>query len=179
MPKLKSPNQEAFAQHYALHGSQADAYRQGYNTERMKPESIYASAGRLVKDAKVALRISELQALAAKRADEQFSIDADWMLKRLQDIDELDVIDILDDAGNVLPIRQWPKVWRTSISGLDLNEIINNDITTIVRKLKLPDKHKNLEMIGKHVSVQAFNERLEISAGKSLAELVDEVRGES
>ncbi|WP_288365624.1 terminase small subunit [uncultured Marinobacter sp.] len=164
MPKLTNPKREAFAQHYALHGNASDAYRHAYQTSRMKEDSIYQSASRLLKDVKVLSRVEELQAIAAKQADEQFKMDASWLLGRLQQIDELDIADVLDDSGNIRPISQWPKAWRTSISGVDLNELIGKGedaVLTIVRKLKMPDKQKNLEMIGRHVEIQAFKDKVE------------------
>ena len=47
----------------------------------------------------------------------------------------------------------------------DLSSTIMNmdekSIETILKKIKWPDKVKNLELIGKHVDVNAFRERLE------------------
>jgi len=179
MPKLSNTNREAFAQHYALHGNASKAYRHAYKASRMKEESVYQSASRLLRDVKVSSRVEDLQQAASERAEKQFKVDADWMLKRLKDIDEMDVADIMDDAGNILPIRQWPKVWRTSISALDLHEIQGaDDALTVIRKLKLPDKAKNLEMLGRHVEVQAFKDRTEteLTTSKSIQELLEEAR---
>jgi len=175
MPKLKSPKQEAFAQHYVLHAKPADAYRHAYKTDGMQPNTIYVNASKLLRDTKVALRVEELQQAASERAEKQFKIDADWMLKRLKSIDEMDVADIMDDAGNIKPIRDWPKVWRTSISGLDLHEIQGaDDALTVIRKLKLPDKAKNLEMLGRHVNVKAFENTVNVKVDH--AEVLDAAR---
>lgn len=179
MPKLKSPKQEAFAQHYVLHAKPADAYRHAYKTDGMQPNTIYVNASKLLRDTKVALRVEELQQAASERAEKQFKIDADWMLKRLKSIDEMDVADIMDDAGNIKPIRDWPKVWRTSISALDLHEIQGaDDALTVIRKLKLPDKAKNLEMLGRHVEVQAFKDRTEteVTTSASIEELLRQAK---
>jgi phage terminase small subunit len=95
---------------------------------------------------------------------ERTSLDADYVLHRLAEIDQLDVADILDDTGNMLPVRQWPKSWRTSISGLDVNEMMTDDVMTVVKKIKWPDKLKNIELLGKHVSVRAFDTEKESGA---------------
>ena len=179
MPKLKSPKQEAFAQHYALTGNASEAYRKAYKTDGWKDSSVYQNASKLLRDAKVSPRVEELQQAASERAEKQFKIDADWMLKRLKSIDEMDVADIMDDAGNIKPIRDWPKVWRTSISALDLHEIQGaDDALTVIRKLKLPDKAKNLEMLGRHVEVQAFKDRTEteVTTSASIEELLRQAR---
>jgi len=164
MPRIKSQKREDFAQHYALHGKPADAYRHAFDTSRMKPNTIYVKASELLRDGKVQVRIEELQAIAAEQADEQFKMDSAWLLNRLQEVDQLDIADILDDSGHVKPISQWPKAWRTSISGLDLHELMGQGedaVLTTVKKLKMPDKQKNLEMIGRHVEVQAFKDKVE------------------
>lgn len=55
-------NQEAFCQAYIENkGNASEAYRTAYATGKMKPESIHVNASKLLADAKVALRISELQ----------------------------------------------------------------------------------------------------------------------
>ena len=175
MPKLKNPRHEKFAQHYALHDNGTKAYRHAFKTEKMKDETVWACSSRLLKDAKVQLRIKELQKIASERAEKKFEVDADWMLQRLQDIDNMDVADIMDNVGNILPIREWPKVWRTSISALDLHEIQNaDDALTVIRKLKLPDKAKNLEMLGRHIKVQAFKDRVD-NRVETVESLLDEL----
>jgi len=179
MPKLKSPKQEAFAQHYVLTGNASEAYRKAYSTKTKNDATVYQNASKLLRDAKVAPRVKELQQAASEQAEKKFRVDADWMLNRLKEIDEMDVADIMDDAGNIKPIRDWPKVWRTSISALDLHEIQGaDDALTVIRKLKLPDKAKNLEMLGRHVEVQAFKDRTEteVTTSASIEELLRQAR---
>jgi len=86
----------------------------------------------------------------------------------------MDVADILDDAGNILPVRDWPKCWRQTISGLDVNEILSGDVATVIKKIKWPDKVKNLELIGKHVDVQAFKDQVGLSGSLKMGDLTDE-----
>lgn len=97
-------------------------------------------------------------------AAREAQIDANWVLKRLQSIDEMDVLDILDDELNIKPLSQWPKTWRTSISGIDLTEITGNDkeekTISLLKKIKWPDKVKNLELLGKHFKL--FTDKFEI-----------------
>lgn len=54
-----TPKQERFALLVAEGVTQADAYRQAYDT-KAKPESIHVNASKLMADAKVALRVAEL-----------------------------------------------------------------------------------------------------------------------
>ena len=63
-----TPKQEAFAQNVASGMTQADAYRNSYNAENMKPESVHESASRVMADIKVSSRVKELQAKGAELA---------------------------------------------------------------------------------------------------------------
>jgi len=108
-------------------------------------------------------RIAELKL----RRNEQVNIDAAYVLRRLVEIDQMDVLDILKDDGGLKAISEWPKVWRTTLSGFDINTSITNfdetTIESILKKVKWPDKVKNLELLGKHISVMAFKENIEQS----------------
>ena len=134
--------------------SLSDAYRKAYSCGRMKAETINVKASKLSKKDYIRARIDKLRQERCERTQ----IDADYVLKRLAAIDEMDVLDILDNTGNFLPIREWPKVWRTTISGVALLELVTGDTESVLRKIKWPDKVKNLELLGKHVTVNAFKE---------------------
>lgn len=112
-----------------------------------------------------------------KDREQRTKIDADYVLQRLHAIDQLDIIDILDDAGNVRPVREWPKAWRQSITAADLQEMQTADVMTVVRKIKWPDKLKTLELIGKHVSVKAFEEEKDSGADDMAAALAKLAEG--
>lgn len=164
MPKLpyKRDMQELFCREYVkdekFNATQA-AIRAGYS-----PKSAQMQGSRLLSKAMVQRRIAELMQARNKRMD----VDADYVLARLIEIDELDVSDILeDDMLDFKPINKWPKAWRTSISGIDLMTIANKgdeSFESIVKKIKWPDKTKVLELIGKHVDVSAFAENHTIRA---------------
>lgn len=98
------------------------------------------------------------EAIAKLKADrcDSVSVDAKYVLDRLLEIDQLDVIDILDNTGNVKAIRDWPKSWRTSISGLDVQDMLSDDTDSIIKKIKWPDKLRNIELLGRHVTIKAW-----------------------
>lgn len=155
MAKL-TDKQELFAREYLkdLNATQA-AIRAGYS------EDSAASQGceNLTKP-NIAKRIAELKA----DRNEEVGIDAAYVLKRLVEIDQMDVLDILLANGELKPIKDWPKTWRTTLSGMDVTEMAG-DAAGLLKKIKWPDKVKNLELLGKHVDVQAFKEKTEISGG--------------
>lgn len=70
----------------------------------------------------------------------------------------MDVADILNDSGDLLPIKSWPKVWRKTISGIEITTVGSGDNIAILKKVKWPDKLRNLELLGRHVDVQAYGE---------------------
>ncbi|SXG03129.1 Terminase small subunit [Klebsiella variicola] len=175
-PKRKSTQykpltvmQEAYAQEYVKcpeNQTQA-AINAGFS-----PKSAHVKASTMMRDERIQKRIAELMEERNKR----LRVSADYVLLRLVEIDQMDVIDILDDEGGLKPISQWPKVWRTSISAVDINRIRmamkddEEDIESTLQKIKWPDKVKNLELIGKHVDVNAFKERLEVSGTVTIAD---------
>jgi phage terminase small subunit len=54
-------------------------------------------------------------------------------------------------------------VWRQYISGFDIMEVAagGDRAMAVIKKIKWPDKTKNLEMMGKLAAVGAFKERVE------------------
>lgn len=114
-----------------------------------------------LKKPQIANAIQEAQ---AKRS-ERVQVDADYVLARLVEIDRMDVLDIMTDAMSLKPLSEWPKVWRQYLTGFDLAELFGGSgddraATGVLKKIKWPDKVKNLELLGKHVSVQAFREQV-------------------
>lgn len=58
--------QEAFCQRYIETGNASEAYRQAYDAERMKPESINRKAKELTDNGKIAARLDEMRQGLAK-----------------------------------------------------------------------------------------------------------------
>ena len=150
MAKL-TDKQELFAREYLkdLNATQA-AIRAGYSAKTAK-EVGYEN---LTKP-----HVLELVAELKAQRVEQTGIDAAYVLRRLTEIDQMDVLDILLANGELKPIKDWPKVWRTTLSGMDVVEMAAADSSALLKKIKWPDKVKNLELLGKHVTVQAFREQ--------------------
>ena len=93
-------------------------------------------------------------------------IDADYVLQRLADIDQMDIADIYDDEGKILPVAKWPKIWRQNVKEVDM----------ATGKIKLQDKLRTLELIGKHVGVRAFAEVLEVTDTTGIAARIEKAR---
>ena len=148
-----TPKQQRFVEEYLidLNATQA-AIRSGYSekTARQIGEQNLSKLD-------IQKAIQEAQA----RREERTKIDADYVLQRLVAIDQMDVLDIMDDQMRILPLRDWPKIWRQYISNIENLEL--SDADGVFKKIKWPDKVKNLELLGKHVSVGAFKDKIEHS----------------
>ena len=156
--------QEMFCREYIvdLNATQA-AIRAGYSEKTANNQ-----VGRLLVNVGIQARIEELKAAR----NEEVKIDANYVLKRLVEIDSMDVLDILMPDGSVKAVAEWPKVWRTTLSGIDVLEMQSGDTAAILKKIKWPDKVKNLELIGKHINVGAFEIKQRISVSEDFDELM-------
>ncbi len=171
--------QEAYCQSYI---KSPENQSQAAIDAGFSPNTAAVKASVMMRDERIQKRIAELMDERNKRN----RVSADYVLMRLVEIDQMDVLDILNDDGGMKPIAEWPKVWRTSLSAMDIATIKTTqaslqkengeadlsveDVEHILKKVKWPDKVKNLELIGKHVDVNAFKERLEVSGTVTIAD---------
>jgi len=156
--KILTPKQQRFVDEYLidLNATQA-AIRAGYSAK-----SAEVQAAKMLRIPKVQSAVQ----IGQQAKSEQTKIDAAYVLNRLKDISEMDALDILEEDGTIKPIRQWPKIWRQMISWLDVAN--NPDTGVVLKKIKWPDKIRNLELIGRHVGVGAFRDKIELSGEVSL-----------
>lgn len=170
---------QLFCQHYVVEPiGKAAAIKAGYSEKSAKQ-----TASTLLKDPRIQGRIAELQAEQQKR----LRIDADRLLLRLTEHIDADVADLFDDQGRLLPANEWPHVWRTGlVVGIESFEEYQGrgeDRVAIgmVRKIRLSDRIKHIELAGKHVAVRAFRERVEhdVPPDSPLAELLKQISGTS
>lgn len=136
------------------------AIRAGYSKRTADQQG-----SRLLKNPKVAAAIVEAKAKRAKRTE----INSDWVLNRLTDEAEADLADIFDDNMNLKPVHEWPDIWRKGlVAGVDVVEEFETvdgekKRVSTVHKIKLSDRIKRIELIGKHVMVQAFKDQIDAS----------------
>ncbi|ASD18612.1 TPA: terminase small subunit [Pseudomonas aeruginosa] len=152
-----------------LNATQA-AIRAGYSTRRA------AEIGyQLLQRPEVAQAIQAAMAERSKRTE----VEADYVIRRLREIDEMDVLDILEDDGSFRSIRDWPRAWRQFLSGIEIAELFegrgdDRRIAGVLRKVKWPDKLRNLELLSRHVGTESAALDLELKrldVAKKRAEL--------
>jgi phage terminase small subunit len=163
---ILTPKQQRFVDEYLidLNATKA-AIRAGYSAK-----TAHSQGERLLRHVEVSAAISAAKKARAERAE----VDADYVLKRMIEIDQMDVLDIMDDDMAIKPVSEWPKVWRQYLSGFDLAEMFDGrgeqrEMIGILKKIKWPDKVKNLELLGRHFGM--FKDKVEHSGEIKTPEL--------
>ena len=163
--------QQRFVDEYLLdlNASQA-AIRTGYSEK---------TAGAIGFELLKKPEISEAIETAISNRSERTKIDADWLLSRLASEAEADVGDLYGDDGQLLPVKEWPKIWRQGlVAGLDIEEIEVDGVRMgTVKKIRVSDRVRRLELIGKHVRVNAFQDVIQHKGLEGLAERLDRAAG--
>jgi phage terminase small subunit len=123
----------------------------------MKSTTVNRKAKALLDHGKIRARLDAL----SEQVTDRVLYDSTSYLERLIAIDQMDICDILNDDWTLKPLSEWPQIWRSYISAIDVHEIHagakDPDVAiSVIKKIKWPDKLKNLELLGKHKAVQAF-----------------------
>ena len=147
-----TPRQQAFVNEYLidLNATQA-AIRAGYSAK-----TALQQGSRLLMNVEVAAAVAEQKTKRSERTQ----VDADWLLTRLADEADADIADLYDEnTGQLKPIHQWPMVWRKGlVAGVEVEELFERRGAERVqighlRKVKLADRTKVKELIGRHVLI--------------------------
>jgi phage terminase small subunit len=166
MSKLTA-KQAAFVAEYLkdLNGTQA-AIGAGYSP---KTAAVIAVENLIKPNVKAA--IDEAMGERIQRT----KIDADWVLTRLAAEAEADLANLYDENGRLLPVKEWPLIWRQGlVAGVDTLEEKSDGVTIgTTMKLKLSDRVRRLELIGRHIGVNAFQEVIEHKGLNSLADRLE------
>lgn len=160
-----TPRQQRFIQEFMVDLCAGKAVvRAGYS-----PRGAYVHGCRLLRNPKIRQAIDQ----AIEQQSERTGIKSDAVLRHLMEIASVDIAEIFDEAGELLPLRKIPPHVRRAIAGIDTEDLFEGrgkDRRKVgrVRKVRLWDKVKALESLGKHLKL--FAERIELST--SLEELI-------
>ena len=99
--------QEAFAQFIADGFTQYEAYAKAYDAEQMQTDSVYVAASRLINNAKVALRVTELR----KDLQEQYLWTRSASVRRLMAVLENDPTnsEVVNAVKELNSMHGWKK----------------------------------------------------------------------
>lgn len=137
---MLTEKQEAFAQNIIMGMSQAEAYRNAYNTKKMSDKTVWENASRLMNNSKVKARVNELRAQVANKA----ILTAEERLKFLSKVingEECEVAYAQDAEGNQIEIKQPPSL-KTRLNAIDImNKMQGEYVTKVVGNMdaKLED----------------------------------------
>ncbi len=167
-PRDLTAKEAAFVREYLIDLNQTQAaIRAGYAAKSANVQAVEIMARPLV-------RAAIAEAMAAR--SERTQVNADWLLNRLAVEAEADLADIYTEDGAVKPVHQWPKIWRQGlVAGIKHQELRDgegNATGEFIVEVKVSDRVKRLELIGKHVGVQAFLEKVEVAGVEQLADRI-------
>lgn len=160
---ILTPKQERFCQEYvkdlnATHAAKAAGY---------SAKTAEVQGSRVLGYAKVRSRIQELMDRRAEKAE----VSAEWILKEILRVASVDLSQCYGEDGQLLHPKEMPNDVRRAISAIDVHKDFTEGVEIgETRKVKLYDKLKALELLGRHLKM--FKAELEISGKLTLAELV-------
>lgn len=196
VPRELSPRARLFVAEYLkdLNATQA-AIRAGYSARTAGQQG-----SRLLKNAEIA----EAIVASVKQREEKALSDVEFLRRRLREEIEADIADLYNEDGSMKPIHLWPAVWRKGlVTGIEIEEQYDDDEEVEVEfepqphggalkravkprkasgriaKVKLSDRIKRLDLYGRHVDIQAWKDRKEVSADEPLTKLFEQIAGQA
>lgn len=158
MAKKLTAKQSMFVLEYLvdLNGTQA-AIRAGYSEK---------TAGVIAQENLKKPYIQAALQVAMQERKDRVIADSDFILQRLLDTAQADIADLYDEDGKLLPVKDWPVIFRKGlVAGMDVVSFAGPSSgedgkgVGVVNKIKLSDRTKILELMGKHTDVAAFVEK--------------------
>jgi phage terminase small subunit len=120
--------------------------------------------------------IQEAIAEQMERRTMETQIDADWVLIELSKMFQANLSDLFFPGTNDLrPVHEWPEVWQKMSTGVKVDSMFegrgaDRELVGYVKDIKIMDRLKTLELIGKHTNVKAFMERHEVTTDQDLTD---------
>lgn len=143
---LKNDQWELFCHHYVANGFNATL---ALGQAGMAPHR--QSANRMLNRPEIENRVNYLKTQVC----EELGYSAKEFFLSLLEQYNADFSAIHNDDGSILPISEWPEVWRKYVGSI---EVASTQDGGTITKIKGMDKSKLADMIGKYREIAAFNE---------------------
>lgn len=163
-----TPQQERFAQLVGGGSSGVDAYRQAYpKSKDWKDEAVRVNASKLIADTNISLRIKQIQAAGADRAE----LDAAEIVREIRRLAVSDIAGIMDENGRVKLPHELDPATRAAVASFKIDEYGRIEY-------KFWDKGAALEKAAKIKGLyEADNKQKGSGAAEFLAQLQSNVLG--
>lgn len=170
---------EAFnAQPLAERDANAAAVEAGYSKRGLSKQ-----VAKLLKSENVRAHILEGTSEDVRKVTQLSHVDQAWVLRELHDLWETPISALLNDDGSVKPINEIPPNAQKLIAGFKVRRVrertgevdnlgrpVFDDVE--ITEIKLIDRFRVLETIGKTTHVNAFGTREEAEAKEGFARLM-------
>lgn len=167
-----TPKQKRFVAEYLANGLNATkaAISAGYSKK-----SATVEGARLLVNANVAAEISKKQ----QKRFEKLELTADMVLAEIRKMAFLDPRKLFASDGSLIPILELDDDTASSIAGLEVNELFEGEgeqkhAFGLLKKIKIADKYKGLELLGRHLKL--FTDKVELSGELTLADRIAKAR---
>ena len=146
--------QEKYAQGLFAGLSQREAYKQAYNCENMKDNTIDARACELAKDSKIAVRLEELQ----NELKERNMVTIERVLQEYARLGFFDPRKLFNDNGKPKEISELDDDTAAALAGLEVFEEYDGRgddrvFTGYTKKYKIADKKGALDSMARHLGM--------------------------
>ena len=155
-----TPKQKIFADEYLIDLNATRAYKVAYPSCK-KDEAARVNGSKLLTNTNVVAYIDERMKEREKRTE----ITQDRVLQELAKLGFFDIRKLFDDSGKPLDITGLDDETAACIAGLEVMDIYegtgdDKEFVGYIKKYKLSDKLKALEMIGRHLGM--FKDKMDI-----------------
>lgn len=176
-----TPKQKIFADEYLIDLNATRAYKVAYPNVK-KDESARVNGSKLLTNANVADYIEKRMKDREKRTE----ITQDMVLQELAKLGFFDIRKLFDDNGKPLDISMIDDDTAACIAGMDVLDAYDGagedkEFIGYIKKYKLSDKLKALELLGRHLGM--FKDKVELSGAldkekTKLDDLIQQMRGD-
>jgi phage terminase small subunit len=114
---------------------------------------------------------------AMNNREKNVETSAEWVLKALHGEAIADIADLYTESGRLRTVNEWPLVWRTGlVTGVKVKQEFEYKDgekfpVGVVTEIKLSDRIKRLELIGKHHAM--FTDNVNLGGEVSLKDKTD------
>lgn len=183
--KFLTPQRQAAADYFVIHGNKTASFRHAYACENRSDVNVRASAATLFKRKDITEYVLSqqrgIQELAAAKS-EHAVVNSAWVLRRAAMLANFNIRRFIrtDDNGHAVydfseaTDDDWYCIDEYTYSLVDVGKEGGLRVDKI--KIKTSTKIRALELVGRHVSVQAFKDTTDSTVTLETYELTDTER---